>query len=279
MNTTFKIKDGIKFRVMVEPTITEDYFDYFEDNWMDDKFAFKGSVYFKPLTEGRTKEQQEKGQREMNKVYSKPLYRLREYLLKKWEKPKTKEEYIRKNIEFKLYNKILDKISKMPESEPRAKFIIKQLIGDYYYTDVRAYDCDEKSDQIGTQVDKKTKMPYLLISSRVVNFLNGFKFEKLIPDMHSKLFNFALLHEYGHVFEYLKDLIENGSAKLIDTINEKDRDKVADSEGKANKYAIKNMYRKDRREMFKDAKIDDTPSPYVKDYVKGNLKYNNYFNY
>ena len=36
---------------------------------------------------------------------------------------------------------------------------------------------------------------------------------------------------------------------------------------------------KDRREMFKDAKIDDTPSPYVKDYVKGNLKYNNYFNY
>lgn len=145
----------------------------------------------------------------MNKVYSKPLYRLREYLLKKWEKPKTKEEYIRKNIEFKLYNKILDKISKMPESEPRAKFIIKQLICDYY-TDVRAYDCDEKSDQIGTQVDKKTKMPYLLISSRVINFLNGFKFEKLIPDMHSKLFNFALLHEYGHVFEYLKDLIENG---------------------------------------------------------------------
>lgn len=57
MNTTFKIKDGIKFRVMVEPTITEDYFDYFEDNWMDDKFAFKGSVYFKPLTEGRIKEQ------------------------------------------------------------------------------------------------------------------------------------------------------------------------------------------------------------------------------
>ena len=278
MNTIFKRKDGIKFKTIVEPTITEGYFDYFEDDWMDDRFAFKGSVYFIPLIEGRTKEQQEKGQREMNKVYSKPLYRLREYLLKKWERPKTKEEYIRKNIEFKLYNEVLNKISKMPESEPRSKYIIRKLIGDDY-PDIRAYDCDEKTDQIGTQINEKTKMPYLLISSRVTSYLNGFKFEKEFPDMYSKLFNFALLHEYGHVFEYLKNLIEKGSAKLIDTINEKDRDKVADSEGKANKYAIKNMYRKDRRELFKDAQIDDTPSLYVRDYVKGNLKYNNYFNY
>ena len=36
---------------------------------------------------------------------------------------------------------------------------------------------------------------------------------------------------------------------------------------------------KDRREMLKNAQIDKTPNPYVKDYVKGNLKYNNYFNY
>ena len=31
--------------------------------------------------------------------------------------------------------------------------------------------------------------------------------------------------------------------------------------------------------MLKNAQIDKTPNPYVKDYVKGNLKYNNYFNY
>ena len=36
---------------------------------------------------------------------------------------------------------------------------------------------------------------------------------------------------------------------------------------------------KDRKEMLKNAQIDKTPNPYVKDYVKGNLKYNNYFNY
>ena len=36
---------------------------------------------------------------------------------------------------------------------------------------------------------------------------------------------------------------------------------------------------KDRREMLKNDQIDKTPNPYVKDYVKGNLKYNNYFNY
>ena len=31
--------------------------------------------------------------------------------------------------------------------------------------------------------------------------------------------------------------------------------------------------------MLKNAQIDKTPNPYAKDYVKGNLKYNNYFNY
>ena len=36
---------------------------------------------------------------------------------------------------------------------------------------------------------------------------------------------------------------------------------------------------KDRKEMLKNAQIDKTPNSYVKDYVKGNLKYNNYFNY
>ena len=29
---------------------------------------------------------------------------------------------------------------------------------------------------------------------------------------------------------------------------------------------------KDGREMLKNAQIDKTPNPYVKDYVKGNLK-------
>ena len=36
---------------------------------------------------------------------------------------------------------------------------------------------------------------------------------------------------------------------------------------------------KDRKEMLKNAQIDKTPNSYVKYYVKGNLKYNNYFNY
>ena len=277
MNTIFKRKDGIKFSTIVEPTITEGYFDYFEDDWMDDKFAFKGSIYFIPLAEGRTKEQQEKGQREMNKIYSKPLYRLREYLLKKWERPKTKEEYIRKNIEFKLYNKILDKISKIPESDEESNKTLEYSTGTI--SDVRAYKSDKRQEQIGAQVDEKTKMPYLLTSLRIENYLNGFIFDDRIPNIYPKLLNFAYFHEYGHIFEYLKEMIEKGSAKLIDTINEKDRDKAADSEGRANKYAIKNMYRKDRREMLKNAQIDKTPSPYVKDYVKGNLKYNNYFNY
>lgn len=71
-------------------------------------------------------------------------------------------------------------------------------------------------------------------------------------EMADKIVNFIMLHEVGHIYEFLKERVNKGAANLIDTLNEPDRNKVIDSECKANAYALDNMCRKDRRELLKN---------------------------
>ena len=265
----FKTKNGINYIVDTDLNLNEAYFDFFSKEWSDSSiFTENISIMFYPvISEAVSKIQKEKGQREMHKLYFQPLYKLREYLLKKWDKPKTKEEYIQKNLEFKRYQDIINSIEKEYPSEEQARNIIKQVLGKE--SDLKSYN----AAMIGTQINEKTKMPYLLISPRISNYLNGFIFNEKIDVI--KLFKFAILHEYGHCFEYLKEYIEKGSSKLICTLKETDRSKVIDSEGKANAYGLKNMYRKDRREMLKNSKMD-LSNQITKEYVSGTRKYFNY---
>lgn len=252
-----------------DPLLKDDYLDYFEKEWFDKKiFTCELSIKFHPvISEAVSKIQKERGQREVNKIYSQPLYQLYEYLLKKWSKPKTKEEYIQKNLEFKRYHEIINKINKEFPSEEMAKNIIKQTLGKE--SDVGAYN----SMEIGTQINEKTKVPYLLVSPRISNYLNGFVFNDNIDSI--KLFKFAILHEYGHCFEYLKELVEKDTAELVDTRLEADREKVVNSEGKANAYALKNMYRKDRRKLLTNAE-EDNYNVTSQEYIKGTKKYFKY---
>lgn len=213
-------KNDIRYTDAVDFLLEEDYFDYFEKDWFDENiFTCDLSILFHPITisEAVSKMQKEKGQREVNKIYSQPLYQLHEYLLNKWNKPKTKKEYIQKNLEFKRHYDIIDKINREFPSEEMAKNIVKQTLGKE--SDIKAYN----SMEIGTQINEKTKVPYLLISPRISNYLNGFIFNNKVDTI--KLFKFAILNEYGHCFEYLKDLVEKDTAKLIDTRLETDRKK------------------------------------------------------
>lgn len=258
----FKTKNGINYIVDTDLNLNEAYFDFFSKEWSDNSiFTEDISIMFYPvISEAVSKIQKEKGQREMHKLYSQPLYKLREYLLKKWDKPKTKEEYIQKNLEFKRYQDIINSIEKEYPSEEQARNIIKQVLGKE--SDLKSYN----AAMIGTQINEKTKMPYLLISPRISNYLNGFIFNEKIDTI--KLFKFAILHEYGHCFEYLKDLVEKGTAELVNTRLEQDRNKVIDSEGKANAYALKNSYRKDRRELLNNKK-ENVFDKNQKEYIDG----------
>lgn len=50
---------------------------------------------------------------------------------------------------------------------------------------------------------------------------------------------------------------------------------MIDSEGKANAYALKNIYRKDRRELLKNS-VEDNSSQYSQEYIKDTKQYFNY---
>lgn len=56
------------------------------------------------------------------------------------------------------------------------------------------------------------------------------------------------------MFEYFKHYIITGEYKIVDTLSGK-KEEITDSESNANNYALKNMYRKDRRELLKNSDL------------------------
>ena len=65
-----------------------------------------------------------------------------------------------------------------------------------------------------------------------------------------------IMHEYGHLFEFLKEVVETGKVEIKGTVGlalDGRYDELENLEGKANAYAIDNMYRKDRRELLKNS--------------------------
>ena len=94
-------------------------------------------------------------------------------------------------------------------------------------------------------------------------YLNGFDFtEKQAKENENIIWKFIIMHEQGHLFEYLKNLIETGTIRQVSTsdfqFSQKDKQNVNDSEAGANAYAIDNMYRKDRRELLKNSSFEKT---------------------
>ena len=109
--------------------------------------------------------------------------------------------------------------------------------------------------------NSKVKVPviFLNLKNKRPNTYDFF-FKSKDPRIQSLIREFILRHEFGHAYEYIKDYVEKGEAKIID--NETDfkngtatSKEILDSEGKANAYAFDTMYRKDRRELLKNSPI------------------------
>ena len=101
-------------------------------------------------------------------------------------------------------------------------------------------------------------MPKLVLRTEVDEYSNGLKFSNLEKkEIRDNIRKFIIYHEYGHLYEFLKDFIETGKAEIIDTQTARPSE-VIDNEGKANAYAIDNMYRKDRRELLKNSSFEKT---------------------
>lgn len=86
----------------------------------------------------------------------------------------------------------------------------------------------------------------------------GFSPEEII-NLEKQIKQFTILHEYGHIFEFLKKEIISEPFKMEDTIelqrkvsegHPNAKEEFYNQEGNASKFALENMYRKDARSLL-----------------------------
>lgn len=220
------------------------------------------------LLEGISKEQKEAGQRAMNMEYSKISYRLDEYFNKKWSGKKIKEDYMQMAKEKKRLA-IVKKVLKLGPalSGKKSTEYIKNTLG--YEPEART-----KMSKFGSNsFSQRFKSVYLTNSKRSENAysvpVGGGNFDYVDKNFeeYSKIWNKMIaLHEYTHVFDYLKNYIENGKADLGVKYTEQMNSKVKDVEGSAMAGETDLLYRKDRRTILKnqERQIDTLRFPHSK---------------
>ena len=215
------------------------------------------------LFEAVSKEQKEAGQREMWKLTNNVIYKLERYFEKKWSNPKNLKN---KKIEKERLEEYKKYFNKYEPSEKTIKFY-KDKMGSKPNFPISTIEKEDSKSPAGFY-------PYNLQTLFVSNFdvkhisekdkyLNGFDFtEKQAKENENIIWKFIIMHEQGHLFEYLKNLIETGTIRQVSTadfqFSQKDKQNVNDSEAGANAYAIDNMYRKDIRELLKNSSFEKT---------------------
>jgi len=187
------------------------------------------------LLEGVSKELKEKGQREMNKIESNPFFKLREYLIEKWDGKITKEDLKKKRAEFGRFNSLIALSKDMiKESDPEAKEYLKQVLGTkpvWATLDNSTFGDREQSRTLGGG----DSVAVLALGNPTIGkdySVNGLKFKEPSEKLKKIIRKFIILHEYGHFYDWLKQMVENNEGYLIDTIRATPEE-VVDSEGKS----------------------------------------------
>lgn len=219
-------------------TINEDVFILFEETP-----SKKISEY---LLEGISKEQKEIAQRAMAKKEIEILPKLKNYLDNKW-KNKSSKDYKQMELEYARLNFIIKAYSDISkESNTDIANYVKNV------TEVEPQWFINKGKSNATFLDSNNQPRIIIANDKDINKIkpldyaisnnNAKKISKIIRQE-------IILHEYGHLYDFLKMLIDTGEAYITDTLRD-DANKVIESEEKANAFAIDNMYRKDRRKLL-----------------------------
>lgn len=164
------------------------------------------------LFEAITPEQKERGQREINKKALDPFFKIREYLQEKFKNPKTKEDFYKKKEEYSRYNfviRCLQEAKKGSETVNKkgrldAEKYVESL--GFKLTDVPASISKESKITVD-----KFGLPFLYISQEHETEANGISLTKDAENLKKNMKKFIILHEYGHLYNFLKDYIETGT--------------------------------------------------------------------
>lgn len=194
---------------------------------------------FSLITEARTKEQQEIGQREMAKKSLEPINKIKEYFFSKWD---NLHDVKQKSFEKKRYNEVLQSLKSIEIDKDIGNYI-KNVTGKYPESSFVGRDV------VNHFVELYKGIPAIGLSTEEQKNINGINFNNDKKEIRKLVRQFIILHEYGHLYDYLKQYIETGEYKIIDTIFG-DKDEVTNSESDANNYAFNSIYRKDRRKLL-----------------------------
>lgn len=214
------------------------------------------------LYEAVSKEQKEAGQREMWKLEQNVINKVEKYFNKKWTDIKNLKN---KKVEKERLEDLKKYFKNYEPSEETIKWF-KEKIGVKPEFPIGSVSNPESNSPGGVE-------GYRLFTTFVRDFnvknitgknryLNGFDFtEENAKKFENIIWKFIIMHEQGHLYNYLIQAIEKGTVQPVGTamfnFSEKDKKDVNDSEVGANAYALDNMYRKDRREFLKNSNVKE----------------------
>ena len=160
------------------------------------------------LFEAITPEQKERGQREINEKALDPFFKIREYLQEKFKNPKTKKDFYNREVEYSRYNFV---IRCLQEAKKGSETVNKK----------GRLDAEKYVESLGfklTDISKESKitadkfgLPFLYISQEHETEANGISLIKDVESLKKNMKKFIILHEYGHLYNFLKDFIEAGT--------------------------------------------------------------------
>lgn len=230
-------------------------------------------VQLKLLLEAISRQQKEKGQREMEKINIQPFVRLDSYLNNKWKNAKyTKENLLKKREEKRRFLEILSYAHQMERySDKSTQNYIKNLTGNYslWLTGPGSPESKGEESSFNQMNDGSTFLGIGRPNLKDVKEYGGdISFKTDNKNVRTVLRKYIILHEYGHLYEFIKQYVETGEAEVPDTMSQRPDD-TANNEGKANAYAMDNIYRKDRRLLLKNSDISKEKLEQSENKIKG----------
>ena len=221
-----------------------------------DKQIFEETL-LNTILEGVSKEQKEIAQRAMAKEDMKIAVQLKKYLDNKWKN--NKKDLKQAKLEYGRLFLITKKIAEFgSKSDPEMKEYLNKVMG--MAPQWLTYKSNDDTSKF--VVDKSnSKPPRVMLATGKINDIapRDFDFDNLEDSKIEKLVRQGTaLHEYGHLYDWLKEYIETGKVEnfqgTMDLVRDGKYEELEKREGVANAYFIDNTYRKDRRELLKNSK-------------------------
>ena len=160
------------------------------------------------LFEAITPEQKERGQREINEKALDPFFKIREYLQEKFKNPKTKKDFYIREVEYSRYNFAIRCLQEAKKGSEMANK--KGRLDAEKYVESLGFKLTDISKESKITADK-LGLPFLYISQEHETEANGISLTKDTESLKKNMKKFIILHEYGHLYNFLKDFIEAGT--------------------------------------------------------------------